>query len=152
MFSRKFIIIGIFAIILLFLVIVVVRDARQISEIQLNKVNDTEYEVVLGNERYFLKYVPKENITPFFGMARNELGTGYVLVRNDLPKRVRNFVMHHEIYHLYDFANNLHKSKISQEIHANLAAFPYEPLGCLQTIFMTLTRPERIVYYVKLIF
>jgi len=148
----KFLILGIIGALILWLGIIIVIDASKLSGLMLVKQNETDYLVVLNDESYTLRYVPKKNIEPSFGRALNEFGTDYALVRNDLPVKAQRFVALHEIYHLYDFKKNIHNSVISQEIHANLAALPYEPIGFLQTIFLTLTNPERMARYFQLFF
>jgi hypothetical protein len=119
-------------------------DARQISGMQLEKISGDEYKVSLRDEQYILKYVPKQNIFPFFGRALTEFGNKFALVRNDLPKDVQKFVRCHEIYHLQD-----HKYKIVyfREIHATLGAIPCSPVGFMKTVFLTLTSPERLKHY-----
>lgn len=151
-FMIKKLLLYLFLILIILTGILILIDARKILGIELSQVNDAEYEVNMRGERYIVKYVPKDNILPNFGRARNEFGVKLALVRDDLPKRVQRFVMYHEIYHLYDFDHGLHKSRIFKEIHANLASIPYEPLGFLQTTALTLTDVERIIYYVRLLF
>jgi len=135
----------------LIVIIIMVIDATQIWGVKLNKINDDEWEVILKENKFVLKYVPAANIAPAFGIARLRSDTLYAMIRNDLPKRVQKFVSLHEIYHLYDFSKNLHKNRLSQELHANLAALFYEPLGGLQTIFLTIKDPERRHFYKRFI-
>jgi hypothetical protein len=130
--------------VILILIIIMVIDARQIRGVKLNKMSENKWEVVLKENKFVLKYVPASKISPLFGVA---FDTGYAMVRNDLPKRVQKFVSLHEIYHLYDFSKKLHKNRLSKEIHANLAAFFYEPLGGLQTLFLTIKNSERRHFY-----
>ncbi|OGC56152.1 hypothetical protein A2797_02245 [candidate division WWE3 bacterium RIFCSPHIGHO2_01_FULL_48_15] len=140
---------GLISVIILWFAVVVFVDAKALSDLTFIKQNETDYEILLGNEKFILRYVPKESIEPHFGMAFNEFGSEYALVRNDLPPRVQRFVALHEIYHLHDFRNTIHRSTILQEIHANTAALLYEPIGFLQTVFLTITDPERLIYYLK---
>jgi len=137
--------------VVLIVIIIMVNDARKIWGVKFNKISDEEWEVILKENKFILKYVPAPRISPAFGVARIELDTKYALVRNDLPQRVQKFVSLHEIYHLYDFSKRLHKNSFSQELHANLAAFFYEPLGGLQTVFLTIKDPERRHKYKMLI-
>jgi len=137
---------------ILIVLIVIAVDARRISGITLNKINNNdEWQVILNENKFILKYVSYSSIAPKFGLARFEFDVGYALVRDDLPRKVKKFVSYHEIYHLYDFMNNLHQSVFAKEVHASLAAFPYEPLGGLQTVFLTITNLERIKYYLMLL-
>lgn len=142
--SKKFWIVGIGGIVCFIILIIIFLDARQISSILLQKVSDDEYKISLRNEQYILRYVPKQNIDPLFGMALTEFGNKFALVREDLPKDVQEFVMRHEIYHLQD---KKHKLVYSREIHATLAAFPYSPVGFIKTVFLTLTSPQRLEHY-----
>jgi hypothetical protein len=131
--------------------VMIVIDANKISGLKLDKISEVEYRATLKNSssKYIVKYVPKENIYPYFGKAYPEFGNGTALVRSDLPKNVQDFVLRHEIYHLQD---KTHKNIISREIHANLAPIPYSPMGFVETVFMTLTDKDRVNYYLKLIF
>ncbi len=131
------------------LIVAVFIDARELLGLKLEPSVEAEYKATLRGEEYIVRYRPKEAIAPFFGNARNEFGTGYALVRDDLPKSAQKFVMYHEIYHLQD---ETHRNIISREIHANLAALPYAPFGFLQTVFLTFSDPERIRYYFQLVF
>jgi hypothetical protein len=128
--------------------VVIFVDAKQITGVTLNKISDNKYEAVLKDKTYKIYYVAKEVIIPTFGEAFLD---GHALIREDLPQKSRDFVTRHEIYHLYDFINKPNRGRFVREIHANLAAFYYEPIGGLQTLFLTLTNPERIKYYLKLI-
>lgn len=145
----KYIALGLIGALGLIFAVVVAVDASRISGIKLTQVNETDYKVELKGEEYTLGYVPKENIQPLFGKALFEFGYyPTVLVRADLPPQVQRSVMHHEIYHLYDFSRHLHKGR-SREIHAMLASIPYEPLGFLQTVLLTLADKDRRAYYHK---
>ena len=141
---------SVIGILVLWLVIVMSIDASRLSGLTLTEQSQTDYKVNLKGNEYTLRYVPKEKLQPLFGRASVEFGHSYALVRNDLPPRVQRSVMHHEIYHLYDFQNKVHKSHKSQEIHAMLASLPYEPLGFLQTVYLTLVSPERRNFYSNL--
>ncbi len=135
-------------IIVIGLAVMIAIDANKISGLKLDKISDAEYHATFKNSagNYFVKYVPKESIYPYFGEAH---GNSTAVVRSDLPRDAKDFVTRHELYHLQD---SQHKNVISREIHANLAPIPYRPLGFIETIFLTLTNKDRMSYYFKLIF
>jgi hypothetical protein len=87
-----------------------------------------------------ITYVNKEQIYPRFGYADPEANRAYV--RNDLPKRVREFVAAHESYHLLDDA----KWWVWREIKASVYAAWKYPIGFLRVCFMSLA-PYRLKYY-----
>lgn len=125
---------------------VIAVDAWQIRGIALTTTIAGHFEATLRGQQYEVIYVPKKNISPFFGEAREEFGNKLALVRNDLPKSAQIFVMHHELFHLQDSYN---KKPLWREIHANLAAIPYSPIGFLQVVYLSLTDPGRLNYYLK---
>ncbi|MDD5738948.1 MAG: hypothetical protein PHY72_03455 [Candidatus Pacebacteria bacterium] len=98
------------------------------------------------NGFYTIQYVPKEQIAPLFGEARNEFGHKIALIRDDLSEDVKKFVTYHELYHLQDIK---HKSRFSRELNANLAGAPYSFFGFVKTIFMTVTDFSRMKYYMQ---
>ena len=146
---KKTLFIKIVLFLLAILVIIVVIDARKLSGLAIKQQSAVEYRAILRGENYTVRYRPKEVLEPFFGKAITEFGTQFALVRDDLPKQAKKFVMYHEIYHLQDHD---HTNVLAREIHANLGALPYAPIGFVQTVFLTITNPERISYYLKLVF
>ncbi len=146
---KKILFVKIVLLVLAILIIIVVIDARKLSGLAIKQQSSVEYKAVLHDKNYIVKYRPKEVLEPFFGKAMIEFGTRFALVRDDLPKLAKKFVMYHEIYHLQD---QEHTNIIAREIHANLGALPYAPIGFIQTVFLTLTNPERLSYYFSLVF
>lgn len=86
-----------------------------------------------------IEYVTKETLYPSFGMYYSD---GRIQIRNDLPSKVKDFVLAHELYHSTDKATHW----IWREIKANIVAFMKHPLGGLITFFMSLA-PYRLKYY-----
>jgi len=127
---------------------IAVKESRNLKGFRFSQVSPEETLVYYNNQDdfYIVQYVPKEQITPLFGEARNEFGNEIALVRNDLSENMRKFVMYHELYHLQDIK---HKSKLSREISASLAAAPYSFIGFIETIFMTVVDFNRIKYYLN---
>ena len=146
---KKITFLKVLILVIVILAIMIFINARKISGLTFEKQSDVEYTATLNNEIYTVLFRPKHAISPLFGMATTELGTKFALVRDDLPKSAKNFVMHHEIYHLQDHAR---KSTLSMEIHATLGAIPYAPLGFLQTVILTLTDADRRNLYSKKFF
>lgn len=125
--------------------VVMFKESRKISNFNFVQISlDEARAYYTQNDFYTIQYVPKEQIAPLFGEARNEFGHKIALVRNDLPQDVKNFITRHELYHLQD---TKHKSRFSREVNANLAAAPYSFTGFIKTIFMTITNFERMKYY-----
>lgn len=143
----KLSILAVVGVLAVWLAAVMIIDATKLSGLVLHQQDENNYTVKLRGEEYVLRYVPKRNIAPLFGKALVEFGVYYALVRNDLPPRVQKSVAYHEIYHLYDFQKRIHKSRISREIHAMIASVPHEPLGFLQTVYLTLTSKDRLGHY-----
>jgi len=147
----KFVIILI-VLIFLFLIVsgfvfVATRESKNISNLRFVQMSPNEMHVYYSqNNFYTVQYVPKKQIAPLFGEARNEFGNEIALVRNDLPKDMIKFVTYHELYHLQDIK---HKTKFSREINASLAAAPYSFIGFIETIFMTVVNFNRIKYYLN---
>lgn len=88
-----------------------------------------------------VEYVSKDSIYPAFVYARN----GIAIVRNDLPPRVQNFVVKHELYHLRD--THEWGGWIGKEIRANVKAGLHDPIGLLATTKASLHK-ERLKFYV----
>ena len=121
-----------------------VKESKKISGLEIQKVSETESRATLGENNYTILFVAKEQIKPYFGLAKNEFGVKMALVRKDLSDNVKDFVMKHEIYHLQDTE---HQGFFSREFNANLAGAYYEPAGFFKTIWLTLINLERIRYY-----
>lgn len=85
-----------------------------------------------------VRYVPKEILYPYFGYAQD----GVAYVRDDLPPRVKEFVLVHELYHLQDPTVNV----FLRELKANWAGFKKHPLGCLQCMIMSLSLTRLRLY------
>ena len=86
-------------------------------------------------------YVPKEALFPSFGMSYND---GHIEIREDLPERIKQFLVYHETYHTTDKAKNW----IWREIKANTYGAIKCPLGFLITLVYSL-QPYRIWYYIQ---
>lgn len=85
-------------------------------------------------------YQRKEELFPKFGCAVGDKKTAYV--REDLPLRVKDFVVHHELYHLRDKSTGW----IWREIKANAYGASHQPIGFLLCVFLSL-QPHRLRYY-----
>jgi len=72
-------------------------------------------EVVYGGKKYLVRYLSRDELGAEFGHA---YGADECVVREDLSPRVKNFVKHHELYHLRDTSN--FGGWIGREIRANL--------------------------------
>ncbi|MDA3837172.1 MAG: hypothetical protein PF542_06135 [Nanoarchaeota archaeon] len=98
-----------------------------------------------------IKYVKKEKLFPAFGLADEKKQTVYI--RKDLPKKVKDFVLNHELYHLKDFKRLKKKNKkykiIWGEIKANLLTSITHPIGFLYTVILSL-HPIRLKLYIDL--
>jgi hypothetical protein len=102
---------------------------------------DEDQEVINAKGREIsVKYVPKDLIYPAFGYG----GGDEVIVRNDLPPRVKKFVKSHELYHCKDDSN--FGGWIGREIRANLIPGIKDPLGLLATIKASLSK-DRLRFY-----
>lgn len=127
--------------------VVMFKESRKISNFNFVQISLNEVRAYYTqNDFYTIQYVPKEQIAPLFGEARNEFGHKIALVRSDLSEDVKKFVTEHELYHLQD---TKHKSRFLRELNANLAAAPYSFIGFIKTIFMTITNFERMRYYMR---
>jgi len=87
-----------------------------------------------------IAYRCKEDLYPKFGCALRDKQIAYV--RADLPACVREFVAHHERYHLKDRSTWW----IWREIKANGHAALHRPVGFLVCVLLSL-QPYRLKYY-----
>ncbi len=89
-----------------------------------------------------IKFLPKEDLYPFFGKAINNQNIIYI--RDDLPKWIKMSVIVHEIYHLDDLSQNTFYREV-KAIMAQLFMSFFGGIGC---IVMSLT-PSRLKAYYK---
>ena len=104
--------------------------------------NPTEIVTIKG-QKYTVEYVPKENIYPAYGYG----GGNRVVVRQDLPPRVKNFVKAHELYHCQDKSD--FGGWLGREIRANVIPGLKDPIGLAATVWKTITDVDRIKFYLK---
>ncbi|MBS4012824.1 MAG: hypothetical protein KGZ97_03550 [Bacteroidetes bacterium] len=114
-----------------------VEDIKEVGQPASNNVE----EVKMGGETYIVEYVPKEDLSPFFGMA----GGNVASVREDLSPRVKRFVRSHELYHLTDRAS--WGGALGRELRANIIPGLKDPLGLIATIVASLSK-ERLKLYI----
>jgi hypothetical protein len=105
--------------------------------------NPTEIEIING-EQYHVEYVPKEDIYPAYGYY---CGGNSVVVRQDLPPRVKKFVKAHELYHCQDKSN--FGGWMGREIRASIIPGLEDPIGFAATVWKTITDVDRIKFYLK---
>ena len=79
-----------------------------------------------------------------FGFANP--GNQVAFVRDDLPKRVKEFVEEHELYHLKDPIKDYWAWR---ELRANLVPGFKDPIGLILTIYKTISDRERIKFYLN---
>ena len=96
----------------------------------------------LRGRTYDVVFVNPKSMGVLYGLAYG----GVAKVRSGLPTHMRRFVLLHEIYHLQDWAGG---GPIMREVRANAAGLAQEPLGFLQTAWMTLSDGERMKFYWK---
>jgi len=104
--------------------------------------NPIEIEIVNG-EKYYIEYVPKEDIYPAYGYAVENTA----VVRQDLPPRIKKFVKAHELYHCQDKSN--FGGWLGREIRANVIPGLKDPIGLAATVWKTITDIDRIKFYLK---
>lgn len=94
--------------------------------------------------KYTINFMPSSVMRQghSFGYALN----GQIFVKADLSKRVQNFVINHEAYHLQDKQTWL--GWIGGEARANAVVGLTNPIGLLATIIASLT-PSRIMAYLR---
>lgn len=127
--------------------VVMYKESKKISNFKIVQISPIEARAYYTEEDFYtIQYVPKEQIAPLFGEARNEFGYKIALVRNDLTENVKKFVTYHELYHLQDIK---HKSRFSRELNASLAGASYSFSGFIKIIFITVSDFNRIKYYLK---
>lgn len=86
-------------------------------------------------------YVQKDVIAPAFGFAYKN----HVVVREDLPPLVKDFVTKHELFHMHDSAT--WGGWIGREVRANVACGVRDPLGLLATVLASCNK-ERVLFYI----
>ncbi len=94
-------------------------------------------------------FVPRGELTPMFGKAIGQVGergSCYAMVRDDLPPRIKRFIIQYELYHLTDIWEWW--GVLGSEIRANFTAAIKEPIGFLATVVASLNR-ERIMFYIR---
>ncbi|HDH31672.1 MAG TPA: hypothetical protein ENH26_02765 [Candidatus Wolfebacteria bacterium] len=99
--------------------------------------------VVIDGKQYVVKYVPKDDIYPAFGYA---IGNN-MIIRQDLPLRVKKFVKAHELYHCRD--KSTWGGWIGQELRANIIPGLKNPIGLAIIVLKTISDLDRIKYYLK---
>lgn len=112
------------------------------SFIQDRKLGNRDFKdgsVYIDQKEIKVSFVSKETLFPAFGMAY----TSEVKVREDLPPRIKRFVLAHELYHIGDRSKS---GWIGREIKANLIPAMSDPIGFIQTSCASLT-PTRLSYY-----
>jgi hypothetical protein len=87
-------------------------------------------------------YQKKEVLYPRFGrvLSADQLAS----VREDLPGRMKDFVVFHELYHLKDRS----RWWVWREIKANAYGALHEPVGFLVCVLLSL-QPYRLKYYMN---
>lgn len=101
------------------------------------------YEVT--NTNVIIFYTTKETLEPNFGAAVRE--SNVVFIRNDLTGRIKNFVVHHELYHLTD--PYIWGGLIGAEIRANWVAFKREPIAGIVLLVNLFISPRRWKNYYR---
>lgn len=90
---------------------------------------------------YAIRYITEDIINPFFGYALE----GKVFIRKGLPKRVEQFVIAHEKYHLNDTHDWL--GWIGAESRANVHCGLRDPVGLISTIFISIKSGRLSTYW-----
>lgn len=96
-------------------------------------------------------YVPKSDIYPSFGLwRRTSSGDTVILIRDDLPIAIKEFLLDHELFHDQDKDRGDFDcdSWIENELEANWESAFKHPWGAFLTILYSLN-PYRIIYYFK---
>lgn len=95
-----------------------------------------------------IQYVKKEKLFPYFGIALYEGEKIYV--RKDLPKSVKDFVLEHEKYHIYDYRRFKKTGRnypiIWWEVKASIYGFVKHPLGAILTFLLNLKRLPKMLF------
>jgi hypothetical protein len=93
-----------------------------------------------------LRFKYKEELQPYYGKAYPVNGIG--LVREDLPKCARMFVLVHEAYHLTDKSDNL----FIREFKANIYPFWAIPAGFCWLVITSIFNKERREHLINYFF
>ena len=91
-------------------------------------------------KEYTIKIVPKDQLQPLFGLAKD----GVAYVRGDLPRWVRMSVIVHELYHLDDSRKNV----LLREAKAILSQLFMPLFGGIWCIVLSFSK-GRLLYYLK---
>lgn len=101
------------------------------------------------------KYTIEDNIYHVFFVSADSLPCGawghaykfrgHAKVLDTLPKRVKDFVTQHELYHLRD--KHTWGGVFGSELRANIIPGFSDPFGLIATIWATITNKERILFY-----
>lgn len=101
-------------------------------------------------KRLKITYVPKSRIYPAFGDAYES--PPKIIIRKDLPKAVKKYVLEHEKYHIKDWQRLTKEKKEYNWIWGEIKACFYgalkHPFGALLCGIMTL-QPYRLKFYFK---
>jgi len=96
-------------------------------------------------------FVEKGIIQPLFGLATVDNTSkglmGTIKIQKNLPDKVSKFIKEHEIFHIKDYKHQ--GGWFMREIRANIFALIKEPIGFLETTILTITNPDRRIYYFK---
>lgn len=88
-----------------------------------------------------INFVVRSEISPYFGYANPSQNT--VWVRADLPDRVKDFVLSHELYHLTDPTTNV----LLRELKANFFALKEHTIGGIWCFLLTVINKDRWLLY-----
>lgn len=97
-----------------------------ILDIKTSKLDNNEYSVLLKNDTYQIVFTDPQYAYPYYSIVKNEFGNKIVLIRNDLPKSMQDFLIVRGAYQFYfsSIGNNF-----VREIVSDIPGFIHHPLG-----------------------
>lgn len=92
-------------------------------------------------------FVPKKRLEPWYGMAYGHITDEKccAMVRDDLPRIVKRFILQHELYHLRD--RYKWWGVLGAEIRANFVPALRDPIGALVFLGYCLIYYNRLGIY-----
>ncbi len=97
-----------------------------IPNIKVSETVNNKYDIAIKNDRYQVIFTDPQYVYPYYSVVENEFGNKIILVRNDIPKSMQNFLMIRGAYYFYfnGIGNNL-----IREILSDISGFIRYPIG-----------------------
>lgn len=97
-----------------------------ILSVKISKTDDNKYSALLKNNNYQVVITDPQYVYPYYSIVENEFGNKIVLIRNDTPKSMQDFLIVRGAYQFY-FSNI--RNNLVREIISDIPGFIRHPFG-----------------------